>query len=150
MHKLKSLQSVFNRLDYNDNNFHRIAISNLNTPSRQIERWWEDKFQKPSKAFEDYTEEELYIMMLEDYYEKNPKEADRFMGHSDEDWDGEIDSEHERAMQDRIEDIQKPYDLSRWQSNDDYDEVDLVKDLEKSFPSLDKDEGEFEETFIGD
>jgi len=100
-----------------------------------IERWWENKYRTPLKAYEDHTEEELYVKMLEDYYDRNPSEIDRFWGSLAQDnWDGETDADYEREIKERLKSVSKEVDISKWQSDKDYSEDDVMDELRRQFP----------------
>jgi hypothetical protein len=62
-----------------DLNLHLIAISNLQDPNRLLIRFMMRKYKTPPKPIMDYTAEEIRIEMLEDYYERNPQEAEKLM-----------------------------------------------------------------------
>lgn len=85
---------------FNNDNLHRIAISNLRDHERRIIRWWVKKYNQPVKPLEEHTIEELVIEMLEDYYETNPQEIEKFLSHDAgvQDWDGTMPDEHESRM----------------------------------------------------
>jgi hypothetical protein len=86
----------------NNDNLHRIAISNLNNDEKKLIRWWCDRYKQPPKQLDDYTFEELYVEQLEHYYSKNPdKISDFFAKNSQEEeaeWDGRFDGETERRI----------------------------------------------------
>lgn len=145
MEKLKKID--YSRIDFNDDNFHRIAISNLETQARVFERWWEKKYSKPLKEFEDHTDEELYIKMLEDYYDNNPVEIERFRNSviGDDNWKGETDDEYEVGIQERLK--KHHVDISEYQSEKGTDEVDLMGSLRDALP--DKNEADDDFSFLG-
>jgi len=136
--RIKSLRQRLSHLSFNDDNFHRIALSNLKSPKRRIERWWAKKYRTPAKDFEDHTEEELYIEMLEDFYEKNPKEAKKFWTDMetkmDIGWDGHTSDEYEESMQRRIEELQRPIDISQYQSDKEVDSDVFYEEIDRLFP----------------
>lgn len=111
-----------------NDNLHRIAISNLKNPLRQIERWWVKKYKSPLKCFSDHTIEELLIEMYEDFYEKNPEQIDLFLqgsvaGREDDDWDGSISKEHDQQMRQRFKPSGK---IEKWRTQEQ-----LTKDQEQ-------------------
>lgn len=111
---------------FNNDNLHRIAISNLSDNERKIARWWSKKYSQPLKSFEEHTIEELVVEMLEDYYEEKPQEIERFLSHDAgiQDWDGTMSEEYERKMKKRL--AKKPQvDLSKFQ-----DEKELTEEEE--------------------
>jgi len=124
---VKNLQYLLRDLHPNDENFHRIAISNLSDPERRIIRWWVGKYKTPEKPLLDHTIEELYIEMLEDYYEKHPEEAKKFLNSVEEDtWDGTMSPEYEARIQKRLK-KKKPVDITKYQSK-----VELTPEQEKA------------------
>lgn len=136
MHKLQSLRNLSDKVSYNEDNFHRIAISNLSVTQKVIERWWEEKFQTPLKEYEDHTEEELYIKMLEDHYYNNPAEVDRFwQSLSYDDWTGETDEEYEKGIRERLERVAPKIDISKYQSEKEVSEDDLMEELRRQTPT---------------
>lgn len=159
---LQKIHRLFRNIDYdNVDNFHLIAISNLQDMERRMERWWEKKFRTPLKPYLDHTSEELYIGYLEDYYEKNPEEIKRFMDSYNnekvQDWDGKLDDELELAMQAKWK-KKKAIDLSQFQSDTKLSEEEeqalldnLGKDLKKSVVVKNKVvEEEFDDSFLGE
>ena len=137
MKKLKKLQWILRNLSYNEDNFHRIAISNLEAPENNFERFWEEKYKSPIRPYEEHTHEEIYIKMLEDYYHKNPVEIDRF--HSsllEDDWDGNFDADYERVMSEKAKRIGPHVDLTQFQDDKD-SEVDVVDNLRKELDDID-------------
>jgi len=145
MLKLRNLNWIARHTHYNEDNFHRIAISNLSDSRKKMQRWWENKYQTYSKSFEDHTEEEIYILMLEEYYDTNPSQIERFWESvgSDE-WDGETDAEYEREIKQRLKNIKGAnVDISRFQSEKEVD-VDIMESLRSSFPSEDEIDDEFD------
>jgi hypothetical protein len=146
---------------YNSDNLHRIAISNLSSSERRIERWWESKYRTPMKQYDEHTYEELVIKMLEDYYDKNPAEMERFKATdyhgSVEEWDGKVSEEYESAVQKTLEGFfnKNKVDLSKYQDDEaeikDLSDEDILENLRKTFPSRPTPkrlgEGEFEEDF---
>ena len=115
----------WNPLLLNADNLHRIAISNLSNNEHALRRWWHKKYRIPPKQIEDYTEEELYVEHLEDYYSANPKAIQEFLASSVkvDDWDGEIDPELERETLKRLERFNKrrDIDIKKYQTEGDTD-----------------------------
>lgn len=148
---------------FNNDNLHRIAISNLEDGERGLERWWERKFSKPLKEFHDYTYEELVIAQIEDYYSHNPHEIKKFemLAERQAEWDGTMPAEHEREMRKRWS-KKKQFDLSQWQDEKpltEEEEKRILADLGKRLPgskrivNLGSDEDvdpEFDEQFLGE
>jgi len=138
--------------ELSDSNFHRIAISNLDSTERKIARWWAKKYRTPLKPYRDHTFEELLIEMLEDYYEDHPAERNRFLGQSDDDWDGRTSPEHERRIQKRLGKIKK-VDVSKYQDKEQLSEKDEKLTIENLGMNLPKsrivkaNSDEFEEVF---
>ena len=101
--RIKSLEWLLRNQEYSPDNLHLIAISNLKDSARRLERWWRKKYKVPAKQFEDHIEEELLVEMLEDFYEANPAEIERFLFSLDAKvsvgWDGSVSEEHEIRMQ---------------------------------------------------
>jgi len=85
---------------FNNDNLHRIAISNLRDHERRVIRWWVKKYNQPLKPLEEHTIEELVIEMLEDYYDSHPQEVERFLSREAgiQDWDGTMPEEYEKRM----------------------------------------------------
>lgn len=81
-------------------NFHRIAISNLEDKERELMRWWCKKYRQPLKPLEDMTLEEIYVEHLEDFYERNPEAIAEFNGQKidEDDWDGKLPPETEARL----------------------------------------------------
>jgi len=102
--------------NFNNDNLHLIAISNLSDGERSLERWWERKYKSAPKAYEDHTLEELLVQMYEDYYEHNPQEIGKFMSRSAPEWDGTMPAEHEARMKRRYAEKQKDI-LKRFQTD---------------------------------
>lgn len=99
--RLKNLSEMLKGRLVNNDNLHRIAISNLDNDEKKLIRWWCDHYKQPPKPLNDYTFEELYIEHLEHYYSRNPdKIADFFARHNqdDEEWDGKFDDETEQRI----------------------------------------------------
>jgi hypothetical protein len=122
--KYKSLNLLLRTKEpsFSNDNLHRIAISNLENPTRRIERWWSKKY-GPLKQFEDHTHEELLVEMLEDYYEANPEEVEKFIateGSRTDTWDGSMSHEYEREIQKRLKKINERnrVDISKYQSDE--------------------------------
>ena len=123
-------------------------ISNLENQKRVFERWWEKKYNKPLREFDDHTEEELYIIMLEDYYDNNPVEIERFKNSvvADDDWKGETDEDYEEDIQKRLK--KHHVDLSEFQSETESEGmIDLMDSLRDAIP--DKNDVDDDFTFLG-
>lgn len=157
---LTKIHRLFKDVDYDDvDNLHLIAISNVDDTQRRIERWWEKKYRKPLVPYLEHTQEELYVKYLEDYYERNPEEAERFLNslHNVPEWDGTMDEEHERQMQARWK-KKKQIDLTQFQSDKELTEEEeqaildnLGKNLIKKVVVKNKSVAEeFEESFLGE
>lgn len=146
------------REDYSPN-LHRIAISNLEDEYLRIKRWWHKKYRKPRRDFEEHTIEELVIEMLEDFYERNPAEIQKFLNGSEEEWDGSTSEEYERSIRKRAQKIwdRNKVDLSKWQTKTevgDEEEKKILDDLGKNLLGSSRKinqapvvEGEFDEDF---
>jgi hypothetical protein len=107
MEKFKSLKWYLRNKELNSTDFlHLVAIDNLKDENRIIEKWWRKKYQRPAKDFEDHTREELFIEMLEDYYDDRPAEIERFLfnlnARIEVDWDGKVSEDHELRMKRRF------------------------------------------------
>jgi len=134
----------------NSDNLHRIAISNLTVNvEAKLSRWWAEKYRTPAKPFLEYTTEELVIMYLEDHYEKNPVEMQKFLSPApvEDEWDGVMSQEYERAMEGRLKRVQErtQVDLSKYQDSKPLtqaEEDEILKNL-----GLPQTEGEFEDNF---
>jgi len=133
----------------NNDNLHRVAISNLQNTERRLERWWEKKFRSPLKEYEDHTYEELLVGMLEDYYESHPEEAERFSSsifyEEDKEWDGKVSDDYEEMAQ---RDLKKFFernkvDLTKYQGEEEEDltEDDLLAQLRRRVPTKDSSMG---------
>jgi len=120
--RIKTLPELLSgRANYNNDNLHRIAISNLESHERRVIKWWCKKYGQPVKPLFDHTMEELIIEMLEDYYDAHPIEIDRFLAseNTGSDWDGEMSDEYEADMQRRLAKINKKnrVDLDKYKSD---------------------------------
>jgi hypothetical protein len=82
----------------NNDNLHRIAISNLEDQEKSLVRWWCDHYRQPPKPLDDYTVEELYIERLEHYYSKKPERIKEFLDREAKEWDGGFDDETEKEI----------------------------------------------------
>lgn len=126
MSKLLTLHKLLENLELNNDNLHRIAISNIDDTEKTLARWWTKKYERPLKAFEDHTHEELIIEMLEDFYDKNRVEVDRFYDTIEEEkrkleygeWNGQTSKEYEEQVK-KILSKRKPVDISKYQSEGD-------------------------------
>jgi hypothetical protein len=165
--KRLSLSKLLEDLKPSNDNLHRIAISNIADGDRQLERWWQKKYKTSIKHYNDYTREELIIEMLEDFYDNNKTEIDRFYDSIEKEqiakqgeWDGRTSPEYEAEIQKRLSKFKK-IDLSAFQSEKDKEltaeEEDAILDSlgrnlpkskktkEKGIPALGSDE--FDEEF---
>lgn len=147
--------------ELNNDNLHRIAISNLKDEERRIMRWWSWKYRTPLKPLGEHTIEELIVEMLEDWYSKHPQEAERFLDLVDaEEWNGETTPEYEAEIQRKLKKInaKNKVDISKFQtteemSDDQYHE--MLKNLGRDLPGSKKQreavlgvsEAEFEDAF---
>lgn len=159
---LQKFNRIFDEIDRsNTDNLHLIAISNINSPKRKMERWWEKKYKSPLRQYEDHTIEELIVEYLEDFYDNNPQEIDRFLdslaNQDQEEWNGKMSEDHERAMQARWKKTRQ-IDLSKFQSDEQLspeEEKALLDNLGKTVPlkikvkNVEVDE-EFDDNFLGD
>ena len=105
--RLKSLPEILRYSSFTNDNLHRIAIAGLQDHERRTIRWWCKKYRTPIKPLEDHTIEELMVEMLEDYYDNNPAEIERFyesLGRESGliDWDGRMPKEYEVGMKQRL------------------------------------------------
>lgn len=151
--RAKSLSELLRDKSLNNYNLHRIAISNLQSAERQIERWWCKKYKRPLKEYDEHTIEELMIEMLEDYYDKNPQEAKKFLNVAiqEDDWDGSTSPEYEAEIQARLRKINKRnrVDISKYQtpnenvSDEQFEEIlrNVGRNLPKSKVSEKKEDG---------
>ena len=108
--RLRNLRAEL-RSHSNNDNIHRIAISNLNDPLKMLERWWRKKYRTPPKDLGEYTPEELYVEYLEDYYDRHPDEAKRF-GESmrikeTDGWDGRHNPALESQIRERLKKLKE-------------------------------------------
>lgn len=118
-----------------DQQYHRIAVSNLDDPVHALERHWRERYRVPARGLSDYTLEELYVEFLEDYYAVHPKEADALrlamaaeepvvsVTRDAEGWDGRLPDavEQERQAYWRRRQEQRPYlkvDLEQFRSTE--------------------------------
>lgn len=163
LHLVSLQRELENRL-INDNNIHRIAISNIKDPKIQLERWWRKKYRIPPKDFEEYTSEELYLEYYEDYYDRYPEKIEEFLagGIDDEEWDGTHDDpELEAAILKRLTklnlanpDIIKKYQTPGDENMSDEKFQDILNNLGKKLPGSKKkvkkkDNEEFEDNYLG-
>lgn len=124
--KRLSLSKLLEGFEYSNDNLHRIAISNIADGDRTLERWWAKKYKTAIKDYNDYIREELIIEMLEDFYDNNRTEIDRFYDSIETqrltqqvgEWDGKTSDEYEREVQKRLKKL-KTFDLSSFQSDKD-------------------------------
>jgi hypothetical protein len=133
--------------DFNNDNLHRIAISNLRDGERAIRRWWDRKYQ-PSRSFEDSTIEEHLIEMLEDFYERNPDDVGKFES-QEEHWDGRMPEKYEKDIQSRLK-KRRQIDLARYQDKAPLTEEEEKKILDSLGQNLPGSKDEFEDEFLGD
>jgi len=119
---MKNLSELLRNQTFNNDNLHRVAISNLSDHERRIQRWWCKKYKTPLKDFEDHTIEELVVEMLEDYYDNNPSEIERFLSTEgvDPEWDGKMSADYEAEIQKRLKKINERnhVDLKKYQTPD--------------------------------
>ena len=91
---------------------------------------------------EEHTYEELMIEMFEDYYDKNPIEADRFMAGADgliSDWDGRMPDYYNEVVQKELGEFfdKNKVDISRYQSEEELtseEEQAIIDNLGKNLP----------------
>jgi hypothetical protein len=162
--KIKYPQTLLSNEGFNNDNLHRIAISNLQDHERQVIRWWCKKYRTPQKPFGEHTIEELIVEMLEDYYERNPQEIGKFVTRTlqEPEWDGTMSPEYEAEIQKRLERINRRngIDISKFQSDEnlsDEEAQNIIDNLGRNLPRstmvTKKDEAdtisedEFEESF---
>lgn len=124
--KIKNLNYLLrnHRPYFNHDNLHRIAISNLDDSTRRQERWFAKKYQKPVKDYHDHHEEDLWVEMLEDFYDAHPVEIHRFMeaesARTNDGWDGRMSSDYEKQIKQKLEKInnRNGVDISKYQSDE--------------------------------
>lgn len=115
--QIQSLSEMLKGHLVNDDNLHRIAISNLDDQEKNLIRWWCDHYRQPPKPLNDYTVEELYIERLEHYYSRKPDRIREFLDRDakEDDWDGRFDDETEEAI--RRQQVKNKVDLSKYQQD---------------------------------
>lgn len=166
--KIKYPPALLKVEGFNNDNLHRVAISNLQDHERQVIRWWCKKYRAPLKPFGEHTIEELMIEMLEDYYERHPQEIERFLDNTSQEpeWDGTTSPEYEAQIQARLAKINKKrgVDLKKYQSDVELSDAEvrnILDNLGKDLPGsrkmtkrkgetqavLGNDDDEFEESF---
>jgi len=129
----------------NNDNLHRIAISNLNDEEYKLKKWWHNKYKVPPKPLDDLTIEEVYLDYLEDWYSKDPRRVEDFYRQTQDfdDWDGELDDATEQRIAARWAKIKEHHDdgdvLARYRTKGDEDlddeKVDaILRDLGKNLP----------------
>lgn len=123
---------------FNNDNLHRIAISNLRDHERRVIRWWLKKYNQPLKPLEEHTIEELVIEMLEDYYEAHPQEIERFMSHDAGllEWDGTMSDSHEKRME-KVWKKKPQVDLGKFQDEKELseeEEAEILANLGRNLP----------------
>ena len=134
MPPLKHLSEFLTRdkLKSNDN-LHHIAIDRLKNDEYVLKKWWHKKYGIPPKPLEDYTQEELLLERLEDFYLDNPSKIDEFNNVVEKDeWDGSVP----RAVKDRLERARgkSKSKLEKYQSDSDKNATD--EDIEKMISGL--------------
>jgi hypothetical protein len=160
--KVLNLNELLKEVDFKNDNLHRIAISNVTDSTRVLARWWTKKYRTPLKHYGEYTNEELVIEMLEDYYDNNRTEIERFLEASTMEklgeWDGSTSEEYEDQVRKRLSKFKK-VDISKYQSEKDREltneeEETILNSLGRSLPksktiqnNRDVGKDEFEETF---
>jgi len=114
-----------NQLLDNDN-LHRIAISNTKDTEKRLIRWWCNHYKQPPKQLDEYTIEELFIEQLEEYYIRYPEKIEEFLGSvnqkQEDDWDGSLDPEMEKVIKKRLGKVK--VDISKYQNENDKDLTD--------------------------
>lgn len=104
--RLKNLRQELSEQKLDNDNIHRIAITNSRDPERSLQAWWRKKYRIPPKDLDDYTAEELLLEYLEDYYRRHPEEADKFQDSAtrrlEDGWDGKPDPEMEKLVIERL------------------------------------------------
>jgi hypothetical protein len=149
--KVLNFHKLLEGVKLSNDNLHRIAISNIVHGERTLERWWQKKYKTSIKHFDDCTREELIIEMLEDFYDNNRTEIDRFYDSlereklaSFKEWDGKTDDEYEIEIQKRLSKFKK-IDLSAFQSDKDRElteeeEASIFNSLGRNLPKSTKKE----------
>ena len=142
--KYKSLSWILRNQDLKDSDsLHLAAIANLKDNERILERWWCKKYKKPLKDFADHVYEELFVEMLEDYYEANPAEIEKFITSRNDqvasEWHGETSDEYESQIKGRLEKINKRLgvDISKYQDDEELtpeQEQEILDNLGKDLP----------------
>lgn len=141
MAQFKGLNWLLRNSDLSDTgNLHRIAISGLSDSDRVLERWWTKKYRTPLKAWDDHVSEELVIEMLEDFYDAQPAEIQKFLLTEETreagDWDGRMSAEYEAQMQKKWS-KKKQVDISKYQSKDELtpeQEEEILANLGRGLP----------------
>lgn len=122
--------------NFNHDNLHRVAISNLESSVRRQEKWWSKKYQTPLKQYEDHIEEELWVEMLEDFYDAHPVEIQRFLDNENVrqvgDWDGRMSDAYEKEIKQKLVKINERnrVDITKYQSSEVLTEAQEKKILE--------------------
>ena len=157
--KIKYPPALLRVEGFNNDNLHRIAISNLQDHERQVFRWWCKKYRTPQKPLGEHTIEELMIEMLEDYYERHPQEIERFLDNTaqEPEWDGSTSPEYEAQIRARLEKINKKMgvDIKKFQSDVELSEVEvrnILDNLGKDLPgsrNMTKRKGEKNQAVLG-
>jgi len=149
-----------------DLNLHLIAISNLQDPNRALVRFMMRKYKTPPKPIMDYTAEEIRIEMLEDYYERNPQEAEKLMDSirqaslnpQYEVQEEKVSAEYEKELKLKNKKFfeRNTFDLSKWKDDRELtkaEEEEIIANLgkDKIKPTVQKSsfvsEDEFEDVF---
>ena len=141
--QLKNLSEMLKDKIKNNDNLHRIAISNLRNDEKRLIRWWCNHYRTPPKPLDDYTLEEIFIEQLENHYLKHPDEMINFLPSPIEvdDWDGEFSEETEKQLAKMWSRVKtKKVDLSRYQKGDVSDEEaeEIISNLGKNLPNSKK------------
>ena len=148
--EIQKLLLHISEIPEDQNNYHTIAIANLQDSEYQLKKWWHKKWNIPPKNFDEYTIEELFVEMLEDYYDNHPEEINRYLD-VEEEWDGTMPESyyndpatkafHEKHKNDGF--------LARYQSDEELtpeQEKEILDNVGKNLPHSTMTE-EFDETF---
>jgi len=123
-------------VQHNNDNLHLVAISNLEDIEQLVVKWWCKKYRVPERPLNEYTIEELFVEMMEDYYQNNPDIKNKFLFDMEnvDKWDGSI--QYDEKTKEKLDSFYKKHnvDISKWQSKENVDEKKVLDTLGMNLP----------------